>query len=383
MKRTIITHTLLALCFVTMPAQEKTRLDPMFDQLRTIIHSGFWTHRGNYGQGQTVTQIQVPVGFNDFCSKDVCGEGEVFLDSVWTTSHRSVELNSNMHTTRDRLLAIIRHNLDSISALPDVEESYHFESHHQGIDTIRYSICLHSGKGQRKHYNDLQGYFYEDVPGTETVSFRYDTKQKSCGRHFQGWGTLVYSRTESVPEGKSVAFDWEQYMQAVAPILSQKGIAQRTFRWAQDAFHGDADKDYAFGYTINEGNGRHNVKGETNGTLYFIPADQLELAQRVQQDLDSATQHYIYNHPQQTYEYNPNARFSPVATDREGRHEQMLRTMNLGEGWLQHFVFVCSDVRGYYFLFCDTSGALWVPRESLLLKSFVNGKKVYAKGMKP
>ena len=63
--------------------------------------------------------------------------------------------------------------------------------------------------------------------------------------------------------------------------------------------------------------------------------------------------------------------------------EQMLRTMNLQEGYDQHFVFVCSDVRGYYFLFCDTKGALWVPRESLILKSFINGKKEYVKGMKP
>ena len=379
MKRIIIT-SLLSACFISMSAQEKTKLDPMFNELRTIIHSGITTNRGNYGRGQTVTQTQVFVGSNDFCTKDVCGEGQVFLDSIWDAT----TVNKRNNEIRDRILSIIRHNLDSISALPNIEESYHFESHHQGIDTIRYSICLHSGKGQLKRYNSTRGeYFYDDVPGTETVSFNYDTKQKPCGKHFQGWGTLTYSRTESVRDGKSVPFDWNQYMQSILPILNKKGITQRTFKWAQDKFYGDADKDYSFGYTILLDDNKHSVEGETNGTLYFIPADQFELAQSVCKDINRATQHYIYNHPEQTYQYSFDTHFTPITDEREEHKEQMLRTMNLQEGYDHHYVFVCSDVRGYYFLFCNTKGALWVPRESLILKSFINGKKEYVKGMKP
>lgn len=379
MKRIIIT-SLLAVCMLNVSAQEKTRIDNMFNELRTIIHSGIKTTRGNYGRGQTMTQTQVFVGSNDYCSKDICGSGQVFLDSIWDMT----TTNKTNRAIRDRILSIIRHNLDSISALPDIEESYHFESHHQGIDTIRYSICLHSGKGQTKQYVSQRGeYFYEDVPGTETVSFCYDTKLKPCGKHFQGWGSLIYSRTESVPGGKSVPFEWEQYMQTLMPILSQKGITARAFTWAQDTFYDDADKDYAFGFTINLGEGKNSVAGETTGTLYFIPADQLEFAQKVLKDINFATQQYIYNHPEQTYQYSFDTFFSPVPEGSESRHEQMLRTMHLNEGWHLHYIFVCSDAQGYYLLFCDTKGALWVPRESLILKSYVNGKKVYVKGMKP
>ncbi len=383
MKENLITHTLLAVCFISASAQETTKLDPMFNQLRTVIHSGFMTTRGNYGLGRTVTQTQVPIAFNDFCTKEVCGEGESFQTAVSeaTAIKGNEESNRRNHEIRDRLLGIIRHGLDSVTALPGVEESYHFESHHQGIDTIRYSICLHSGQGQKKHYNDQQGYFYEDVPGAETVSFNYTTKLKSCGRHFSGWGSLAYSRTENVPGGQSVAFDWEQYMQTLLPMLTQKGITQRTFKWAQDRFYGDADKDYALGFTIYQDDGTRSVAGETTGTIYFIPAERLDFAQQVLKEIDFATQQYIYNHPQQTYQYDYGAHFQPIATEREGRHVQLLRTMNLQEGWHQHYIFVCSDVRGYYFLLCDTRGALWVPRESLMLKSFINGKKTYHKGM--
>ena len=81
MKRIIIT-SLLSACFISMSAQEKTKLDPMFNELRTLIHSGISTSRGNYGRGQTVTQTHVFVGSNDFCTKDACGEGQVFLDSI-------------------------------------------------------------------------------------------------------------------------------------------------------------------------------------------------------------------------------------------------------------------------------------------------------------
>ena len=379
MKRIIIT-SLLSACFISMSAQEKTKLDPMFNELRTLIHSGISTSRGNYGLGQTVTQTHVFVGSNDFCTKDACGEGQVFLDSIWDTA----TVNKRNNEIRDRIISIVRHHLDSISALPDTEESYHFESHHQGIDTIRYSICLHSGKGQVKRYDSTRGeYFYDDVPGTETVSFNYDTKLNPCGKHSQSMGTLTYSRTESVKGGKSVFFDWNQYMQAILPILNKKGITQRTFKWAQDKFYGDADKDYSFGYTILLDDNKHSVEGETSGTLYFIPADQFELAQAVCKDINYATQHYIYNHPEQTYQYSFDTQFTPITDDGRDNKEQMLRTMNLQEGFDQHFVFVCSDVRGYYFLFCDTKGALWVPRESLILKSFINGKKEYVKGMKP
>ena len=129
--------------------------------------------------------------------------------------------------------------------------------------------------------------------------------------------------------------------------------------------------------------GINSAKGETNGTIYFIPADQLEFAQAVLHDINFATQHYIYNHPQQTYQYNYDTHFSATFNSEYPPKEDMLRTMNFDDPYHQHSIIVCSDVQGYYFLFCDTYGSMWVPCESLILKSFINGKKKYFPGMKP
>ncbi len=381
MKQIIITAMLLT-CMLNASAQEQTRLDNMFNELTPLIQKGITTTRGNYGKGQTTTISQVRIGFNEYCSKTICGEdGEFFSDSIWN------EFTSNKvtHETNDYILNIVRHHLDSI--MPMAEECYHFESHNQGIDTIRYSICLHSGKNQTKRHDSKQGnYSYNDVPGTETVSFSYDSKQKSCGRHFQGEGHLKYSRTESVPDRqsakKSIPFEWAEYMQTVTPLLSQQGVTQRKFHWLLDSFIEDADKEYIFGTTVYLGDGKHSVKGETNGTMYFIPRDQKALADSLLKQVDFTTQNYIYQHPEQMYVYWFNPQFHSINPPQEYQYHELLRTWANESNPYNHFLIVCSDVRGYYFVVCETRGAMWFPREWGVLKSFVNGKKTYIKGMK-
>ena len=385
MKR-IITNVLLTLSVLAVSAQESGvqqygALANMFKELSTIIHSGISTTRGNYGRGQITTQTSVHLGSEEFCSKDVCGVSAPTFLTDTTMIHLTNEKNKEICY---QIIGIIRHHLDSLSALPSVEESYHFEVHRQGIDTIRYSICLHSGKGQQSFTDSQQRHFYVDAPGTETVTFNYETQLKPCGRHTKGFGNLTYSRTESVPGyDKTQSFDWEQYVQALRPILEQRGITKRTFHWAQDKKYGDTDTEYSFGFTIVQSDGSKNNAGETDGLIYFIPAEQLDFAKTVLHDINFATQDYIYNHPQQTHQYSFDTRFTPIPADRREQQQQMLRVWNVEGDLHHHFVFVCSDPLGYYFMLCDTKGSLWVPRESLRLKSFINGKKVYFRGMKP
>ena len=382
MKQIIITAMMLLTCMLNASAQEQTKLDKMFNELKPLIQKGINTTRGNYGKGQTTTVSKFTISFNEYCSS-ICGEdGEFYMDSIWNEK----TFNKTDKETKERILNIVRHHLDSI--MPMAEECYHFESHNQGIDTIRYSICLHSGKNQTKHCDSKQGnYSYDEVPGTETVSFSYDSKLKHCGRHFQGEGLLKYSRTESVPnrdaEKKSIPFEWAQYMQTIVPLLDQQGVIQRKFRWVQDFTKCDPTIDYIFGTTIYLGDGRHNVEGETNGTMYFISRDQKALADSILKKVDFATRTYIYQHPEQMYVYRFNPKFHSITPPQEYQYHELLRTWANESNPYNHFLVVCSDVRGYYFVVCETKGAMWFPREWGVLKSFVNGKKVYIKGMEP
>lgn len=49
-----------------------------------------------------------------------------------------------------RIFGAIRHNLDSLMVFS--EESYHFESHHHGTDTIKYSLCLKNSEDTVRKY---------------------------------------------------------------------------------------------------------------------------------------------------------------------------------------------------------------------------------------
>ena len=42
-----------------------------------------------------------------------------------------------------------------------------------------------------------------------------------------------------------------------------------------------------------------------------------------------------------------------------------------------------ADDTGFYILSINTKGELWIPRNWPRLKSYVNGERVYLKGMKP
>ena len=376
MKRTTIITALLTACLVGASAQKATPIDHMVTQLGELIYGGIQTSQANHGIGTTVS-TQAFIDITDYCAMETCGLGADSLEIVEA-------VNEKNRKTYDRMLSIIRHGLDSITALPAVEESYHFESHHKGIDTIRYSICLSGGEHQNRYHSPQFGFLYSEHPNAELISFYYTTRPKRCGKHFYGWGELRYSRTEPIPGNKeSVKFNWEQYLQAVTPILNQRGITQRKFRWVRDGSIANESEFFVTRTDIGQ-----ISTGETSGTLYFIPRNREDLMESVVKDLKAATLDYIHEHPEQYYAYKFNSSFRPVS-ETDGRNwpnvSQMFRTIRQNDE--QHdysgYVFLGSDIRGYYILLCDVTDAMGLPAEWPILQSVVNGKKTYYKGMKP
>jgi hypothetical protein len=295
---------------------------------------------------------------------------------------------------KERLLYCVHHALDSISTLPSTVESYHFEKHQLGIDTVRYSICLNRGPEHRITYDSLQDcQVYSRELGPETITFNYETHQKFCGKHFEGWGNIEYSKVEPLPASlvpatakkyEPVCFDWDLYLQSIMPILSQKGISQRKFKWSQDEdfarkARGSNIDDYSIIY-YNKGDAL--AVGETNGTLFFIPSDQKSFAEQVLKNIDAATLKYVLLHPEQTYAYRYNTFFnSPNYWPRYD--QEMIRSTTLNKDGIQNFVYIGADEKGYYFLLLNTKGNLFFPKEFASLKSFINGEKTYYKGMEP
>lgn len=392
MKRIIIT-SLMAAGLLNASAQNAA-VEDMFRKVGTIMHDGVRRTRANFGDSQTTINVSVLLSTNVFCSESICGEGGDYVDSLWNATSPYPEMVSLEN--KDRLLCIIRHSLDSISALPGTLESYHFETHQSGKDTIRYSICLNRGPEQgRISYDSLKAcYAYSREPGPETITFNFKTYPKPCGKHFWGDGYLEYTMAEPLPASNVPAnmdepmhFDWELYLQSIMPILSQKGITQRQFKWAQDETYAgqpgkSLDEDYFTCCWNKRDDGSYYGAGETNGTYYFIPSDQKAFAEQVLRDVDAATRNYIFLHPEQTYQYRYDTRFNTLG-HKINWNQQMLRSTTWSKEHLQDFVYVGSDEKGYYFLLFRTNGSLWFPREFSSLKSIINGEKTYFKGQEP
>lgn len=392
MKRFIII-SLLTVNLMNVSGQNAGILDDLFRKIEVIMPNQIRKIRANYGKHQTETIVYANAGTNDLCSKRVCGSENNYTDSLWNAVSEFPEVVTAMldYEKKERLLYCVHHALDSISALPRTVESYHFEKHQLGIDTVRYSICLKRGPEHRITYDSIMDcQVYSRELGPETITFSYETNQKFCGKHFEGWGHIAYSKVEPLPASlvpatakkyEPVCFDWDLYLQSIMPILSQKGIRQRKFKWAQDEnFAKKANMDWSILYL--ESPGYAYSVGETNGTLFFIPSDQKTFAEQVLKDVDAATLKYILLHPEQTYEYKYNTFFN--SPNYRPRYDQeMIRTITRNKDGIQNFVYIGADEKGYYFLLLNTKGNLFFPKEFSSLKSFVNGEKTYFKGMEP
>lgn len=395
MKRFIII-SLLTVNLMNVSAQNTGIIDDMFRKLEAIMPNQVGKIRANYGRHQTETVVYASAGTNEFCSKRVCGREHDYTDSLWNALSAVPEVVTGMlsYENKERLLYCVHHALDSISTMPSTVESYHFEKHQLGIDTVRYSICLNRGPEHRITYDSIMDcQVYSRELGPETITFNYETHQKFCGKHFEGWGNIEYSKVEPLPASlvpatakkyEPVCFDWDLYLQSIMPILSQKGISQRKFKWSQDEdfarkARGSNIDDYSIIY-YNKYDAL--AVGETNGTLFFIPSDQKAFAEQVLKDVDAATLKYILLHPEQTYAYKYNTFFN--SPNYWPRYEQeMIRSTTLNKDGIQNFVYIGADEKGYYFLLLNTKGNLFFPKEFSSLKSFVNGEKTYYKGMEP
>lgn len=365
MKRTIIS-TLLMLITISINAQVSAIVDTMIKRLdinQPISHT-----RANYGRGQ----ITDSYSFNLFCYQSCTPECGNPSSTVKAADPASITLyNINAKEKNERNLDVIRGELNKL--LPMAEESYHFESHKKGGDTINYSICLKAGSDVFKRNKETGVVYY--LNGMETIQFDYRSgATKNCDKHKQGYGMFRYERNEQLPSGESELFDWDAYFSRIKPLLTQDGITSRDFLWAQDNdpeyMSGNPFQDYCSKGQITNVNGK-TTKGETKGTMYIIPKDKEDLAKSVLKHINDISLQYIDEHPEQEYKYHYVDTFYKLS-----------RPNDIFSARISHDTHICyiysaADDQNYYILVTKTQGALWIPREFTKLKSMVNGKKEY------
>ena len=367
---TIILSVILS---ITISAQDRTPMDKIWDDIEKIISNRQDSKmKINHGDGVLRYVHNGMVGEEYLCTKD-CG-GNVFDDMTSEEIEAANERNRKM--VFGRIFGAIRHYLDSLMVFS--EESYHFESHHHGTDTIKYSLCLKNSEDTvRKYKADDGSMIYPDA--METVFFDFTAGRKPCGKHSRGFGILGYNKNIYLPDRKSYYFNKEPYLEKITQILKQKEIQSWDFKWTHSAdydLQSNWNKEFVSGDLVGDF-GPKNA-GQTVGTMYFIPRDKGELAEAIFTAIDSVTLNYTDRHPEQMFRYVYNKK-EDVMQYTESSNISTLFEGTTGKGHASMRVLFGITPRGYYVAIADAENNFCIPKEWPLLKSFVDGHKKYIK----
>ena len=161
-------------------------------------------------------------------------------------------------------------------------------------------------------------------------------------------------------------FDSEAFCAHIQPVLKKfmklKGAKAYPVHWQYDEGHPSL----------------------TTGTHYIIPSQYETEAQNLYRQMDSLAYNYLNSHPEQPYSYEFTSGFPENET---GYNNTLLNEMMKGLGdknGNEFYLEYAHSADGNYHIFILTSkGEFKKPDDWASLKSYINGEKVYIKGMEP
>ncbi|MDE5551049.1 MAG: hypothetical protein K2I99_06875, partial [Bacteroidaceae bacterium] len=266
------------------------------------------------------------------------------------------------------VLDSIRHTFARVSK--DATESYLYEFHKNGVDTIKYSLGVardssspfFSGENSRgeKYYVDAR----------ELFDFHYHAK--ASVDKGMGFGYLLYCSNDynsGLSWDDMKDFDNTAFEQLIQPVLKRamklKGAKEYPVYWRHD-------KGFDDGRGILQKEVSSMGWGLTTGIDYFIPFQHKDAAHALLRELDSLSHGYVDAHPEQRYRYKFPSRFFP----------EKGQTIVKGENWehtADYTLMYGLSQEGFHILCLRTNGDFWLPRDWQKLKSYINGEKVYRK----
>lgn len=265
----------------------------------------------------------------------------------------------------------------------DASESYLYEYHKDGTDTIKYSLAFRRDDGALRTYRYNNSVYFNNAG--EVALFDYTRSNDSDGWGATDWGyySHLYTIGNDISWDDMQPFDHAAFEALIAPALKAakklKGAKAYPVYWRHDeGFNDDVGPNgNLVGKTVRQSDYGHNKHyGLTTGTLYFIPIQHEAEAKALYRQIDSLAHSYVDSHPEQYYTYTFSSDF------RYGN----LRDMLLGQDFKDdsnYSLKALADETGFYILSINTKGELWIPRDWPRLKSYVNGEMEYLKGMKP
>ena len=248
----------------------------------------------------------------------------------------------------------------------EAKESYSWEYHRGGVDSVRYTIAL----GEYVNGDTMQG--YDPWPGSDVSPWR-----------LKGYATFRYEYTpdsvSKMPKERT-PFDKDAYTRLLQPILKQKGITTRQFYVYHDSTYVIEKKDWNNEEFVIRSNtiSPRQLKSETWGTVYTLGSNAQ--ADTVLSQIKQATWAFLNEHPGMDFSFNPSSEYHSRAL------ENMFHTFDSKRLPSSFYIYVHrSPIPGsttdseHHIVFIESKGDMMVPMEWQILKSWKNGKAVYDK----
>lgn len=379
MKKIALSIITLAIS-INMFAQDRTPVDKIYEDIAPITeHLHIPTKQKiNHGDGVVMYVQNDVVGKMFLCTKE-CGEEYPYDEVLRSYSVEKIDsINNENKKVFDGMFGTFKHHLDSL--MLTAQESYHYESHSQGKDTILYSICIKNGADSIRKVKASNGIMiYPDA--LETLSFNFTDGYKPCGKHISGMGWLSYNKNVFLPDRKSDYFKKEPYLETILPVLKRKGVKSWTFRWGQSDNY-DVDKNWREEFVVGHQvdikgpDGRKSNVGQTSGTMYFIPIEKRALAEDIFTAIDSLTLDHTNIYPEQMFRYTYNVKENVMGTLGNTYISQLFEGTT-SDGYHATHVYLGITPEGFYVMIADREKNFWIPREWSVLKSYFDGKKKY------
>lgn len=281
--------------------------------------------------------------------------------------------------------------LDSIRTVfsrlgKEASESYMYEYHKQGIDTIKYSLTFRRENDtlQSSRQGNLNPVWVGNAREAANVDYlRHPREQGGF------WEACSIVHSYSIPTGITrddmQCFDTTAFKAHIQPVFDKikklKGAKVYPAHWQHDRNYCNPKDFPDFWYIIGSNGEKIYPSGLNTGTHYFIPSQYKEETKALYGQLNSLIYDYVNSHPEQYYDfrYRPSiSRYSlvisidPIFSGCRGRNSDIFR------------IYCDTDEDGNsHFFILNNEGSGRAPKEWLTLKSYINGEKVYIKGMEP
>ena len=278
-------------------------------------------------------------------------------------------------TTRDNKMYDALRNT-CLSLTRGATESYVWESHRGGMDSVRYAIAIGEYQSGSKFlsFKNQRDVYYYNAP--ELVSFHYNPFPDNDGDPWgpKGYGSFRYEYTpDSVfrPKKDIKPFNKEGYKQKILPILKQEGIASREFYVYHDSTYVIDDnprRDFVYRDIFEN---LKLLKSETRGTIYTIHSRQQALS--LLNQLNEATWAFLDENPYMNFE------FHVLNSFRDRRLSEYFENLEYKRIPEFYRVYLNSYKDEFNIIIVEGTGNMMVPMEWPILKSWKNGKVTYDK----